>query len=103
VLPLLSHALDQTWRSRAGEVLTPADYERTGGTKGAVAGSAQRAYGHLTPGQQKAARRVFTRLTATSPDGADTADRATRAELTQGNRDPRRRPHGAAGGCGSPG
>ena len=30
VLPLLSHALDQAWRSRAGEVLTLADYGRTG-------------------------------------------------------------------------
>src|SRR5207253_9907885 len=31
MLPLLSHALDQAWRSRAGETLTLADYERTGG------------------------------------------------------------------------
>ena len=84
VLPLLSHALDQAWRSRAGEPLTLADYERTGGMEGAVADSAQRAYDHLTPGQQAAARQVFTRLTATSSDGVDTADRATRAELTHG-------------------
>jgi hypothetical protein len=41
VLPLLSHALDQAWRSRTGETLTLADYERTGGIEGAVAGSAQ--------------------------------------------------------------
>jgi hypothetical protein len=82
VLPLLSHALDQAWRSRTGEALTLADYERTGGIEGAVADSAQRAYDHLTPGQQAAARQVFTRLTATSSDGLDTADRATRPELT---------------------
>jgi hypothetical protein len=31
MLPLLSHALDQAWRSRAGQALTLADYERTGG------------------------------------------------------------------------
>jgi hypothetical protein len=49
-----------------------------------VAGSAQRAYDHLTPAQQTAARQVFLRLTATSSDGADTAARATRAELTDG-------------------
>jgi hypothetical protein len=84
VLPLLSHALDQAWRSRTGQVLTLADYERTGGIEGAVADSAQRAYDHLTPGQQAAARQVFTRLTATSSDGMDTADRSTRAELTDG-------------------
>jgi len=84
VLPLLSHALDQAWRSRTGEALTLADYERTGGIEGAVADSAQRAYDHLTPAQQAAARHVFMRLTATSSDGTDTADRAVRAELTEG-------------------
>jgi hypothetical protein len=84
VLPLLSHALDQSWRSRTGETLTLADYERTGGIEGAVAGSAQRVYDGLTPGEQTAARQVFLRLAATSSDGVDTADRATRAELTDG-------------------
>jgi WD40 repeat protein len=84
VLPLLSHALYQAWRSRTGDVLTLADYERTGGIEGAVADSAQRAYDRLTPAQQTAARHVFTRLTATSSDGVDTADRAARAELTEG-------------------
>ena len=84
MLPLLSHALDQSWRSRAGQALTLADYERTGGIDGAVAASAQRAYDALTPAQQDAARQVFLRLTATSPDGIDTAGRARRAELTDG-------------------
>ena len=84
MLPLLSHALDQAWRSRAGQAVTLADYERTGGIDGAVAGSAQRAYERLTPGQQAAARQVFLRLTATSAEGVDSADRATKAELTEG-------------------
>src|SRR5690348_3198579 len=84
MLPLLSHALDQAWRSRAGQVLTLADYERTGGIDGAVAASAQRAYDTLTPAQQGAARQVFMRLTATSAEGVDTAGRASRAELTEG-------------------
>ena len=83
VLPLLSHALDQAWRTRTGDSLTLADYERTGGIEGAVADSAQRAYERLTPAQQVAARQVFTRLTACS-DGVDTAARAIRAELTEG-------------------
>ena len=55
-LPLLSHALDQAWRSRTGQAVTLADYERTGGIDGAVAASAQRAYDGLTPAQQAAAR-----------------------------------------------
>ena len=84
MLPLLSHALDQAWRSRTGTTLTLADYERTGGIEGAVADSAQRAYERLTPAQQAAARQIFTRLTAISSEGLDTADRATRAGLTEG-------------------
>jgi WD40 repeat protein/transcriptional regulator with XRE-family HTH domain len=86
VLPLLSHALDQAWRCRTGQAVTLADYDRAGGIDGAVAASAQRAYDTLTPAQQGAARQVFLRLTATSGDGVDTADRATRAELTDGKR-----------------
>jgi WD40 repeat protein len=84
VLPLLSHALDQAWRNRVGDILALADYERTGGIEGAVADSADRAYGALTPAQQDAARQVFTRLTAAGSDGTDTADRATRADLIAG-------------------
>jgi WD40 repeat protein/transcriptional regulator with XRE-family HTH domain len=84
VLPLLSHALDQAWQYRTGQVLTLADYERTGGIEGAVTGSAQRAYDALTPAQQAAARQVFLRLTATSSDGVNSAGRTTRAELTAG-------------------
>src|SRR5215469_7322102 len=84
VLPLLSHALDQAWRCRTGQAVSLADYDRAGGIDGAVAASAQRAYDTLTPAQQAAARQVFLRLTATSGDGVDTADRATRAELTDG-------------------
>ncbi|MGY1960773.1 WD40 repeat domain-containing protein [Nocardia gipuzkoensis] len=84
VLPLLSHALDQAWRHRAGDTLTIADYERTGGIERAVADSAQRAYNSLTPVQQEVTRRVFLRLTATADDGTDTANRATRAELLDG-------------------
>jgi WD40 repeat protein len=84
VLPLLSHALDQAWRSRTGTNLTLTDYERTGGIEAAVADSAERAYARLAPPRQEAARQVFTRLAAAGPDGTDTADRATRAELTAG-------------------
>jgi WD40 repeat protein/transcriptional regulator with XRE-family HTH domain len=84
MLPLLSHALDQAWRSRAGQAVTLADYERTSGIEGAVASSAQRAYDRLAPAEQAAARQVFLRLTATSAEGVDSADRVTRAELTDG-------------------
>ena len=84
VLPLLSHALDQAWRHRAGDTLTVGDYERTGGIEGAVGDSAQRVYDRLTQSQQAAARQVFIRLISTSPDGIDTANLVSRADLTAG-------------------
>jgi WD40 repeat protein len=84
VLPLLSHALDQAWRKRAGDTLTLVDYERTGGIEAAVARSAERAYGGLTEVRREVAREVFTRLTATGGDGTDTAMRIGTAELTEG-------------------
>src|SRR5215475_14541430 len=85
MLPLLSYALDQAWRNRTGATVTLADYERTGGIEGAVASSAQRVYDQLTAGQQAAARQVFTRLVATTSDGADTTDRDAQADLIDGN------------------
>jgi WD40 repeat protein len=84
-LPLLSYALDQTWRRRTGSTLTLADYERTGGIETAVAESAQHAYHGLSPAQRGTARQVFLQLTAVSDDGAtDTAVPASRAELMAG-------------------
>ena len=75
ILPLLSYALDQAWRSRTGDALTLADYERTGGIEGAVANSAQRTYDRLTSRQQVVAREVFIQLAA---------GRVARADLTAG-------------------
>jgi WD40 repeat protein len=86
VLPLVSHALDQAWRNRAGDTVALPDYERTGGIEEAVADSAQRAYDGLTSAQQSAARQVFIRLTATTADGVDIADRVARTELIDGKR-----------------
>ena len=84
VLPLLSHVLDQAWRHHIGPAITIADYQRAGGIEGAVADSAQRAYDKLTPEQQAAAPQVFIRLTATTSDGLDTAQRVNWADLTDG-------------------
>jgi hypothetical protein len=78
---LLSHALDQAWRSRAGQTLTLSDYDGVGGIEGAISTTADRAYGRLTDTQQAAGRQVFTRLAAISPDGADTGARVLRADL----------------------
>ena len=82
MLPLLSHALDEAWRSRVDpNVLTLSDYERVKGIEGAVQGSAEQAYNKLTPTQQAVARQVFLRLTTTTADSVDTADRVDRDDL----------------------
>ena len=85
VLPHLSYALDQAWRGRTDDdVLTREDYRRTGGIEGSIAGSADRAFGRLTPPQQVVAEPVFMRLVTTSSDLVVSAGRATRDELTAG-------------------
>lgn len=84
VLPLLSYALSETWRVRAGGSLALADYHRTGGIEAAVATAAQRVYDSLTPSQQDTARQVFLQLIATSADETAITIPATQAELLKG-------------------
>ncbi|MFC5379309.1 BTAD domain-containing putative transcriptional regulator [Aquipuribacter nitratireducens] len=68
-LPLLSHALVETWRLRDGPVLTVAAYRASGGIRGAVARSADTLFEGLTASQRTALRAVLLRLVGPSPDG----------------------------------
>ena len=68
-LPLLSHALSETWRRRDGRVLTVETYRATGEIRGAVARSADRLYESLPADQRPKLRSMLLRLVATSPDG----------------------------------
>ncbi|MFB7675994.1 helix-turn-helix domain-containing protein [Kitasatospora purpeofusca] len=81
-LPLLSHALLETWRRRKGRALTEAAYEAAGGVRGAIARSAERAYDRLTPEQAVVARRILLRLVTPGDGAQDTGRPAERAELT---------------------
>ena len=62
-LPLLSHALLETWKRRQGRTLTLAGYAAAGGIRGAIAQSAESVYRTLQPAEQAIARNVFLRLT----------------------------------------
>ncbi|SDG42952.1 WD domain-containing protein, G-beta repeat-containing protein [Lentzea fradiae] len=62
VLPLLSHALAETWQHRRGTTLTVAGYEQVGGLDHAVARTAQEVYDGLTGRQQEQAKRILLRL-----------------------------------------
>jgi WD40 repeat protein/DNA-binding SARP family transcriptional activator len=68
-LPLLSTALLELWQLRDGRRLRLADYERTGGVRGAVARLAEAAYEPLDAAQQAVARRILLRLAGEDAGG----------------------------------
>ena len=68
-LPLLSHALAETWQRRDGRVLTVEAYRATGEIRGAVARSADRLYESLPAEQRPKLRSLLLRLVSPSPDG----------------------------------
>ncbi|MCT9935183.1 winged helix-turn-helix domain-containing protein [Planotetraspora sp. A-T 1434] len=80
-LPLVSHALLETWRNREGPVLTLAAYHATGGVRGAIAQSAERVYDELSREEQQAARRIFLRLSALGEGTEDTRRPISQMEL----------------------
>src|SRR6266508_972413 len=71
-LPLLSHALLETWRNRTGIALTLAAYQASGGVRGAIAQSAEQVYDELDDTERVAVRRIFLRLTALGSGTEDT-------------------------------
>jgi WD40 repeat protein/transcriptional regulator with XRE-family HTH domain len=80
-LPLLSHALLETWqRSRRGR-MTVADYHAAGGIDGAIERSAERVYAELSSEQQALVRQLFLRLVHLQGDTLATRRPATYDEL----------------------
>ncbi|WP_405445151.1 hypothetical protein OG350_03025 [Streptomyces achromogenes] len=80
-LPLLSHALLETWRRRSGRTLTLRAYEAAGGVRGAIAQTAEDLYAGLSDSQADLVRRVLLRLIAPGEGTADTCRPVRRAEL----------------------
>ncbi len=81
-LPLLSHALLETWKRRRGRTLTLSGYTESGGVDGAIRETAEAVFRQrLTPEQQKVARLIFLHLTELSEDAQDTRRRAPFSEL----------------------
>ncbi|GAA1765435.1 hypothetical protein GCM10009747_27030 [Agromyces humatus] len=69
-LPLVSHALVETWLRRDGSTLTVAGYEESGGLSGAIAQSADRLYQRMTPAERTLCRSTMLRLVSLSADGS---------------------------------
>jgi hypothetical protein len=80
-LPLLSHALLETWKHRQGRTLTLAGYTESGKVSGAIAKTAETVYQSLGPEQQAIARNIFLRLTELGEGTQDTRRRAQLSEL----------------------
>ncbi len=83
-LPLLSHALDETWKRRRGRTLTLAGYISSGGVQGAIARTADRVYAKLSGAQQAIARNVFLRLVDLGEETQGTRRRVQIRELVSG-------------------
>jgi WD40 repeat protein/energy-coupling factor transporter ATP-binding protein EcfA2 len=80
-LPLLSHALYETWLRRRGRKLTLKGYQEAGGVRQAITHTAERVYHELSPDEQDIARRVFLRLTELGDGTQDTRRRALSNEF----------------------
>ncbi|MBN1813285.1 MAG: hypothetical protein JXA14_15725 [Anaerolineae bacterium] len=80
-LPLLSHALLETWKRRQGHTLTLDGYTEAGGVRGAIANTAEAVYGRLDEQQQAIARNTFLRLTGLGEGTQDTRRRVALNEL----------------------
>ncbi|MFC5144818.1 XRE family transcriptional regulator [Streptomyces aureoversilis] len=87
-LPLLSHALLETWRRRRGNTLTLGAFQAAGGIEGALAQTAEEVYASFDVPQQAAARQIFLRLTALGDGTEDTKRRLVREELGSLDHDP---------------
>ncbi|MEV5962085.1 BTAD domain-containing putative transcriptional regulator [Kribbella sp. NPDC051952] len=83
-LPLMSHALAETWQRREGRTLTVAGYRASGGIQGAVAQSAEQIHGRLSPEQQPMLRDLLLRLVTPGPDGQPVRSRLPRRTVVTG-------------------
>ena len=82
-LPLLSHALLETWQRRRGRTLTLSGYTSSGGVRGAIAETAEAVFAdRFTHEQQEVARRIFLRLTELG-DETSTGDTRRRANFSE--------------------
>jgi DNA-binding SARP family transcriptional activator/WD40 repeat protein/energy-coupling factor transporter ATP-binding protein EcfA2 len=77
-LPLLSHALLETWKRREGRTLTVDGYRASGGIHGAVAQSAERLYAEVGPDQRVALRDLVLRLLSPGAEGEPVRTRVPR-------------------------
>jgi class 3 adenylate cyclase/WD40 repeat protein len=82
-LPLLGHALLETWLRRDARTITFAAYRASGGVESAVAATADRALGTLDDDQRAVTRRLLLQMIELRRDGDDARRWASRRELME--------------------
>ena len=85
-LPLLSHALQETWLRRSGNLLTVAGYRDTGGIEKAISQAAQQVYDDMGPAGQSRMRDLLLRMVRLGEDTEDTRRRLPLAQLSDPDR-----------------
>lgn len=80
-LPLLSHALLETWKRRQGRTMTRQGYRDAGRIHGAIAQTAEAFYKALPQAEKTLARNIFIRLTSLGEGTEDTRRRVNLDEL----------------------
>ena len=80
-LPLVSHALYESWTRREGRVLTRAGYLAAGGVRGAIANTAEEVFLGCNEQEQGLMRGMFLRLTELGEGTEGTRRRAALSEL----------------------
>jgi len=81
-LPLLSHALLETWTRRRRLMLTVGGYREAGGVRGAIAQTAEQTLQGLADADRAIARWIFLSLTDVGEGAEPTGRRVDRAELS---------------------
>jgi DNA-binding SARP family transcriptional activator/WD40 repeat protein len=87
-LPLISHALVETWERRVDDRLTLAAYREAGSIAGAIARTAENVFGGFTPEQRLQAQRLFLRLVEPGDSTEHTRRRVPFAHLEGSSIDP---------------
>ena len=81
-LPLVSHAMAETWRRRDGETLTLAGYREAGGVAGSISQTADSLYESVFDDAEKqACRRLMLRLVTPGEGTSDSRRRLQTSDL----------------------
>ena len=80
-LPMLSHALRETWRRREGRSLTVAAYLESGGVRGAVEQTAEAVYADIDASLRSSMRSLMLRLVLPGPEGEPLRTRVPRRHV----------------------